>query len=230
MTDSPDYSTQDSQLNGGRVLLVVVVVGLLAVVVWGFLHFRSQSKQSEDALAKVLSDNQELQKQMANLKATIADVETAELYQKEQQTLAKDETTMLRQRISRAERELLTIAQLQQSWTSSIDQLKDGENGRHVASDPALVDLLATILFNAPNRLRPLRPLGWPRNLLNHPLSLPPPAPSSDLSRERITLGRWRLILSHKSKKRGVRREPGDSALASTLCISKLETTSARLA
>ncbi len=89
---------------------------------------------------------------MANLKATIGDIKTADLYQQEEQTLAKDETTVVQQRTRFAQQELLTLSQLQQRWTSAFDKLKDDESGRRIAGDPALVDLLATVLAGIPTQ------------------------------------------------------------------------------
>ena len=166
MTDSPDTSfPDDATLSPKRVMAVFAFLALIGLGAWGYFAMRSQNRDAEEALKQALTDNEGLQKQMANLQATVADIKTAKLYQQEEQTLAKDETSVILDRAERVNDTVQELADAQTRWKTAIDDLKENATGKRIASDPALVDLLATILNTAPadsesetlsQRLRPI--------------------------------------------------------------------------
>lgn len=164
MNDS-NTQPQTSTLNGSRLVMAGLVIAFLGFALWSFYAMRSQRAQSDDALARVLSDNESLRKQMANLQTTVSDTNTAELYRQEQQTLAKNRIRSTLSRVEKIKKSAFDIANLQSQWTTAVEQLKASPEGREIASDPGVVDLLAAVLETAPasdvsqTLLRQLEPL-----------------------------------------------------------------------
>ena len=151
MTETPDTAQHDgATLSFGRLALGVIVLGVIAAGAWGVFEMRSRKLDSEAALKNAIQQNEELQREMANLQATVADIKTAELYQQEEQTLAKDTLSVILDRTERIGDDLQKLADAHSRWQSSVEELKDGQTGRRIASDPALVELLATVLNTAP--------------------------------------------------------------------------------
>ena len=148
---TPDPAPVDSAtMNPRRVLMGLVLLAVVAVGGWFIFNLQARNRDSEDALRQALADNEQLRKQMANLEATVADIKLANMYEREKQALAKDETAQVVERAERVHRTLQSLADRQTQWNSRIEELKDNATGKRIAGDPALVDLLATILSSAP--------------------------------------------------------------------------------
>ena len=175
MTDSQNHPlSDDARVSPNRAIGLFAFVAVIALAAFGYVQMRSQGRDAELALEQAMSQNEELQKQMANLQATMADIKTANLYQQEEQTLAKDDISVILDRASSINGTIEELADAQTQWSADVDELKQNAIGRRIASDPALVDLLATILSTEPakdasetlsQRLRPM--LGQLRDALS---------------------------------------------------------------
>ena len=118
MTDSPDTSLpDDATLSPKRVLAVIAFLAVIGVGGVGlFPNAFAESRCRRGASSRHLGDNEDLQKQMANLQATVADIKTANLYQQEEQTLAKDETSVILDRAERVNDTVQELADAQARW------------------------------------------------------------------------------------------------------------------
>jgi len=146
-----DTSTLDSaSLSPKRLLFGALIVVAFGACLWAYFGAQARNQQTEVALADALGTNEKLRKQMANLKSTMDDIKAADLYRRQDQTLAKDELSVILDRTEQIHDDVQQLADAQTRWKTTIDDLKESQTGRRIASDPALVELLATILDTAP--------------------------------------------------------------------------------
>ncbi len=140
--DAPkrDHSHDETSIDVSKVVPMIALV--VIIVFGGYFYFSDRSARidAQGKLAQQIEQNANLQKQMANLEATMSEIKVAKLFGQQNQAVSSsnaqsviDRGSVIKLSLNNLERTLTHLSKRQA-------ELAHSELGKRIASDPSLVE------------------------------------------------------------------------------------------